>query len=475
MAILDPVSTLDATDAHMEVSNTILDTIGHTPLVRLHSVARDVSCDVLAKVEFFNPGGSVKDRTAPTIIKDAERKGLLKPGGTIVEPTSGNTGVGLAIAAAVKGYKCIFVMPDKMSLEKIRLLRAFGARVVVTPTAVAPEDPRSYYSVARRLVEETPNAVLANQYHNPVNPQTHYDSTGPEIWQQTAGRVTHFVAGMGTGGTISGIGRYLKEQNPAVQVVGVDPIGSILYELHRSGRYTKAESYKVEGIGEDFLPTTTDMKVIDTVVQVNDRESLLTTRRLVREEGLFVGGSCGAAVAGALKYAREHNLGPEDVMVVLLPDSGSRYLSKIFDDDWMRENGFLERAWVDFRASDIHEAKPSEELMTVHPDDALVDVVKLFKQYNISQMPVVDDDQRLLGIVTEVSLLKHLLETSRHTRDETVAPIVDRNVAVVRPNTPLESLMGIFSHGDVAIIAVEGKVQGILTKIDILDFLSARL
>ncbi len=475
MAILDPVSTLDAADAPMEVSNTILDTIGHTPLVRLHSVARDVSCDVLAKVEFFNPGGSVKDRIGPTIIEDAERNGLLKPGGTIVEATSGNTGVGLAIAAAVKGYKCIFVMPDKMSLEKIRLLRAFGARVVVTPTAVAPEDPRSYYSVARRLVEETPNAVLANQYHNPVNPQTHYETTGPEVWQQTAGRVTHFVAGMGTGGTISGIGRYLKEQNPAVQVVGVDPVGSILYELHRSGRYTKAESYKVEGIGEDFLPTTTDMKVIDTVVQVNDRESLLTTRRLVREEGLFVGGSCGAAVAGALKYAREHNLGPEDVMVVLLPDSGSRYLSKIFDDDWMRENGFLERAWVDFRASDIHEAKPSGELMTVHPDDALVDVVKLFKQYNISQMPVVDDDQRLLGIVTEVSLLKHLLETSRHTRDETVAPIVDRNVAVVRPNTPLESLMGIFSHGDVAIIAVEGKVQGILTKIDILDFLSARL
>ena len=475
MAILDPVSTLDAADAPMEVSNTILDTIGHTPLVRLHSVARDVSCDVLAKVEFFNPGGSVKDRIGPTIIEDAERNGLLKPGGTIVEATSGNTGVGLAIAAAVKGYKCIFVMPDKMSLEKIRLLRAFGARVVVTPTAVAPEDPRSYYSVARRLVEETPNAVLANQYHNPVNPQTHYETTGPEVWQQTAGRVTHFVAGMGTGGTISGIGRYLKEQNPAVQVVGVDPVGSILYELHRSGRYTKAESYKVEGIGEDFLPTTTDMKVIDTVVQVNDRESLLTTRRLVREEGLFVGGSCGAAVAGALKYAREHNLGPEDVMVVLLPDSGSRYLSKIFDNDWMRENGFLERAWVDFRASDIHEAKPSGELMTVHPDDALVDVVKLFKQYNISQMPVVDDDQRLLGIVTEVSLLKHLLETSRHTRDETVAPIVDRNVAVVRPNTPLESLMGIFSHGDVAIIAVEGKVQGILTKIDILDFLSARL
>lgn len=478
MVVMDPISPQRIDDAHrdMEVYDTILDAIGHTPLVRLHSVARDVSCDVLAKVEFFNPGGSVKDRIGPTIIADAEHSGRLKPGGTIVEATSGNTGVGLAIAAAVKGYKCIFVMPDKMSQEKIQLLRAFGARVVVTPTAVEPDDPRSYYSVARRLVEETPNAILANQYHNPINPQSHYDATGPEIWRQTAGRVTHFVAGMGTGGTISGVGRYLKEQDPAVQIIGVDPIGSILYELHRSGRHMRAESYKVEGIGEDFLPGTTDLAVIDAVVQVNDRESLLMTRRLVREEGMFVGGSCGAAVVGALKYAREHNLGPEAVMVVLLPDSGSRYLSKVFDDDWMRENGFLERAWVDFRASDIHEAKPSEELVTVRATDAVVDVVKLFKQHNISQVPVVDADQRLLGIVTEVSLLKHMLEASaRHTRDETIEPIIDRNVALVRPNTPLETLMGIFSHNDVAIIAIDGKVLGILTKIDILDFLSSHL
>lgn len=474
MALSHP-STITA-PARMEVCDTILDTIGSTPLVRLHSVARDLPCQVLVKVEFFNPGGSVKDRIGLPILEDAERRGLLKPGGTIVEATSGNTGVGLAIAAAVKGYKCIFVMPDKMSQEKIQLLRAFGARVVVTPTAVEPEDPRSYYSVARRLAEETPNTILANQYYNPVNPQAHYDTTGPELWEQTAGRITHLVVGMGTGGTISGTGRYLKERNPAVQVVGVDPIGSILYELHRSGQYTKAESYKVEGIGEDFLPGTTDLSVVDAIVQVNDRESLLMTRRLVREEGIFSGGSCGAAVAGALKYARERNLGPEDVVVVILPDSGARYLSKVFNDDWMRENGFLERTWVDFRASDVHEAKGSEEVLTVKPTDVLVEVVQIFKRYNISQVPVVDDAGHLLGIVSEVNLLQHLLEASHtHTRDETIEAIIERNVAVVRPSTPLESLMGIFSHNDAVILAVEGRVQGILTKIDILDFLSTHL
>src|SRR5690554_667647 len=264
--------------ADVQYCDNILETIGQTPLVRLNSVGRDLPCTILVKVEFFNPGGSVKDRIGPAIIEEAERSGRLQPGGTIVEATSGNTGVGLAITAAIKGYRCIFVMPDKMSEEKIRLLRAFGARVVVTSTAVEPDDPRSYYSVARRLVEETPNAVLANQYENPENPQAHYDMTGPEIWEQTQGRITHFVAGMGTGGTISGVGRYLKEQNPNVKVVGVDPIGSILYELKRSGQFVKAESYKVEGIGEDFLPGTTDLSIVDEIVQVTDRDSFLTTR-----------------------------------------------------------------------------------------------------------------------------------------------------------------------------------------------------
>ena len=460
----------------IEYRDNILQTIGDTPLVRLNSVTTGLPCTVLAKLEFFNPGGSVKDRIGFPIIQDAERSGKLKPGGTIVEATSGNTGVGLAIAAAIKGYRCIFVMPDKMSQEKILLLRAFGARVVVTPTAVEPEDPRSYYSVADRLVAETPNAILANQYHNPVNPEAHYETTGPELWQQTAGKITHFVTGMGTGGTITGTGRYLKEQNPDLKVIGVDPVGSILYELHRSGRYTKAESYKVEGIGEDFLPSTTDLSVIDSVVQVNDRESLLMTRRLVREEGIFCGGSSGSAVAGAIKYAREHNLGPDDMVVVILPDSGSRYLSKVFDDDWMRENGFLERSWVDFRASDIQSAKPDGRVITARPTDLMKEVVALLKKHNVSQLPVVDENERLIGIVTEIDLLNHMLLTDHvHEPDESIESIIEADVPVVRPNTPLETLMTIFSNRSAVVIASDRKVQGILTKIDILDFLSTQV
>ena len=460
----------------IEYRDNILQTIGDTPLVRLNSVTTGLPCTVLAKLEFFNPGGSVKDRIGFPIIQDAERSGKLKPGGTIVEATSGNTGVGLAIAAAIKGYRCIFVMPDKMSQEKILLLRAFGARVVVTPTAVEPEDPRSYYSVADRLVAETPNAILANQYHNPVNPEAHYETTGPELWQQTAGKITHFVTGMGTGGTITGTGRYLKEQNPDLKVIGVDPVGSILYELHRSGRYTKAESYKVEGIGEDFLPSTTDLSVIDSVVQVNDRESLLMTRRLVREEGIFCGGSSGSAVAGAIKYAREHNLGPDHMVVVILPDSGSRYLSKVFDDDWMRENGFLERSWVDFRASDIQSAKPDGRVITARPTDLMKDVVALLKKHNVSQLPVVDENERLIGIVTEIDLLNHMLLTDHvHEPDESIESIIEADVPVVRPNTPLETLMTIFSNRSAVVIASDRKVQGILTKIDILDFLSTQV
>ena len=470
--------TIDRNSANsISFHKDILTTIGNTPLVRLNSVTSGLDPLVLAKVESFNPGGSVKDRIGWPIIEDAERDGRLRPGGTIVEATSGNTGVGLAIAAAIKGYRCIFVMPDKMSQEKILLLRAYGARVVVTPTAVEPEDPRSYYSVARRLVEETPNSILANQYYNPVNPQAHYDSTGPEIWEQTAGQITHLIAGMGTGGTITGTGRYLKEQNPHIQVVGVDPIGSILYELHRSGQYTMAEGYKVEGIGEDFLPGTTDLSVIDEIVQVNDRESLLMTRRLVREEGIFSGGSGGAVVMGALRYIHNQHLGPEAVVVIILPDSGSRYLSKVFNDDWMRENGFLDQVWSDIRAGDIQSKKDSGQIYTARAGDRLLDVVTLMKEHNISQLPVVNTEERLVGLVSEIDLLNHLLKTDHvHQADETIEGMLNTDVPVVGQNARLETLMSLIKDRPaVVIVNNEDRVKGILTKIDILDYLSSQL
>ena len=458
------------------IHDNILTTIGQTPLVRLNRVTRGLRPAVLAKVEFFNPGGSVKDRIGPAIVDEAERSGRLKPGGTIVEATSGNTGVGLAIAAALKGYKCIFVMPDKMSEEKIRLLRGFGAQVVITPTAVEPDDPRSYYSVSKRITEETPNAILANQYHNPANPETHYRVTGPEIWEQTAGKIDVFVAGLGTGGTISGVGRYLKKQNPAIKIVGVDPIGSILHELFQTGKTIPAHTYKVEGIGEDFLPGTLDLSVIDATVQVSDKESFLTTRRLVREEGIFCGGSSGAAVAGALRYIRDHDLGPDKMVVVILPDSGSRYLSKVFDDDWMRENGFLESAWMEIRASDVLAGKTMQTLHTARPTDRQNDVIALMKQHDISQLPVIDKHNRISGIVTEVELLDHML-TAGHAHDaaETIEHLVRPDVTTATPDTFLESLMTTFTTRRVVLVVDDERLIGIITKIDLLDYLAGHM
>lgn len=318
------------------VLDNILRAIGNTPLVKLNKITRDIEATVLAKVEFFNPGGSVKDRIGNAIIEDAEQKGLLSPGGTVVEATSGNTGMGLAVAAAVKGYKAIFVMPDKMSDEKIRSLTALGAKVVVAPTSVEPEDPRSYYSVAKNIADETPNCLLANQYHNEVNPKAHYETTGPELWEQTGGNIDALVAGMGTGGTISGTGKFLKEKNPKIEIIGADPVGSVYYEYFKTGKLGEVQPYMVEGVGEDMLPSTMDFGVVDDVYQVSDNESFDVARRLAREEGLFVGGSCGTALAATLCYARE--LTKDKVVVVILPDSGSRYLSKFFSDDWMSEN-----------------------------------------------------------------------------------------------------------------------------------------
>jgi cystathionine beta-synthase len=466
---------MSSTGEPLKVYANILQTIGRTPLVKLNRVVGGLRGTVLAKLEFLNPGGSVKDRIGLAMIEEAEAAGRLKPGGTVVEATSGNTGVGLAIAAAIKGYRCVFVMPDKMSEEKVRLLRAFGARVVITPTAVEPDDPRSYYSVSKRIVAETPNCILANQYHNPRNPQAHYQTTGPEIWEQTNGQVQVFVSGMGTGGTISGAGKYLKERNPEVKVVGIDPIGSLLYDTWRLGRVPEEpflKTYKIEGIGEDFLPGATDLSVCDEVVQVGDKESFLITRRLVREEGIFCGGSSGSAVAGLLKSKFARELEHDQIAVVILPDSGSRYLSKVFDDEWMRENGFLEGPWGTATVAELLEAKPQRDVIAVSPLDKVRDAIARMQEHDISQMPVISDGQ-LMGMVTETHLLNHLV-LGGDAADDAIAPIVQRQVPTVGVGASLEGVSGLFAEGSAVVVVDLDRVVGILTKIDLIDYLAAR-
>ncbi len=459
------------------VFNNIIGAMGNTPLVKLERIARDLPVPLYAKLEFMNPGGSVKDRVGAYIIEQAEKRGELKPGGTIVEATSGNTGVGLAIAAALKGYKTIFVMPDKMSNEKILLLRAYGAKVVITPTAVAPEDPSSYYEVAKRFVRETPNAILANQYHNPDNPKTHEMSTGPELWEQTEGRVTDVIIGMGTGGTISGVGRFLKSKNPNIQIVGVDIEGSILTEIWQNkgkipeGAYPK--TYKVEGIGEDFLPSATDLSIVDWIERAGDRESFLWARQLVRQEGIFAGGSSGSALAGAMKYCRR--LGPERLPVVIFPDSGSRYLSKFYDDKWMREFGFLSMEFGEMSLGDLLIAKPNKSLLTATLGDSIRKVVAIMHQNAVSQMPVVGVDGSLAGLIEEVDLLNHMLEKHEHSQDETIDALVQNAGAVFPPETSLENAMPSLTAGYALIVVDKSRPVGILTKIDVLDYVAGKI
>jgi cystathionine beta-synthase len=459
----------------MRIHSNIIETIGNTPLVQLNRVTKGIRAQVVAKLEYFNPGGSVKDRIGVEIIDEYERIGKLKPGGTIVEATSGNTGVGLALVAALRGYKTVFVMPDKMSQEKILLLRAYGARVVITPTNVEPDNPESYYSVARRIVQETPNSVLANQYHNPANPLSHEHTTGPEIWQQTDGTVDVFICGVGTGGTISGVAKYLKAQNPGVKIVGVDPVGSLLYHHFHTREMGPAHGYKIEGIGEDFLPSTYDYTLLDDMVQVNDREAYLMTRRLVREEGIFCGSSGGAAVAGALHWLQANPLDPDQLVVVLIPDSGSRYLSKAFNDDWLRENQLLESSRSAVSVNDLLQRAEPHEIITAHCDDTIESVINKMRDHGISQLPVVDEDNHLLGLVEEVAVLKYLL-ASPESKDAAHAQVKDTNVIndtiTITSDTPLDSLLSIFSTNSAVVVQDNGSIKDIVTKIDLLDFLA---
>jgi cystathionine beta-synthase len=458
---------MDEVPAEPQIADSLLDLIGNTPLVRLGRIAEQLSCQIVAKLETVNPGGSVKDRPAVAMIDAAERDGVLQPGGTIVEPTSGNTGVGLAIVAAQRGYRCIFVMTDKVAPEKVALLRAYGAEVVVCPVAVEPDDPQSYYSVAERLVRETPGAFRPNQYANQWNPWAHEQSTGPEIWRQTAGRVTHFVAGIGTGGTITGVARYLKAQNPAVQIIGADPAGSVY--SGGSGR-----PYLVEGIGEDFWPTTFDPTLVDRVVPVTDEHSFAVARRVTAVEGLLIGGSGGTAVAAALEIGAE--LGPTDLVVVLIPDSGRGYLSRVFDDDWMAGYGFLRSPGR--IVADVIEARGGEvpPLVYVRPDQSVREAVHLMRHHGVSQLPVAKGELPLaaaevFGAVDELALMD-LAVRDDSVLDTTVEKVMGPRLPTIGVGQPLELAVELLDHAPAIVVLAGGRPHVVLARTDVLRYLS---
>jgi cystathionine beta-synthase len=450
------------------VYDDVVAAIGHTPMVRLNRIGRETGATFYAKLEFLNPGHSIKDRIAIQMVLDAEADGRLKPGGTIIECTSGNTGMGLAMVAAVRGYRAIFVMPDKVSSEKIKALRAFGARVITTPTAVAPDDPRSYYAVAQRLNQEIPSSFFANQYHNPSNPEAHFRTTGPEIWEQLGDRLDAVVVATGTGGTLTGIARYIKPKKPSVRYVLIDPIGSILYDYFKTRQIMKSfKTYKVEGFGEDFIPSSLDINMVTDCYQVTDKECFLTARELTRKEGLFSGGSAGGVVCGALKFSKEH---PEcKTIVVILPDSGSRYLSKVYDDDWLRENSFLDDEETYGRLRDLVE-RQQQRLITAGPGDGVKAVILLMKKHGISQLPVLDGD-RLVGIISEGHLADALLRDPENV-ERPIGSLVDQSFIVVPPETPIGRLAAIFGEGKVALIEEGGKIKGLVTKIDLIEHMA---
>jgi cystathionine beta-synthase len=453
----------------IDFHETILTTVGNTPLVRINKLSKGCKPLVLAKVEYFNPGGSVKDRIGLGIIEDAEREGRLKPGGTIVEATSGNTGLGLAIAAAVKGYKCVFTMPDKMSIEKIRLLRAFGAQVIVTPTAVPHESPESYTEVAKRVVRETPNSILANQYYNPKNPEAHYQTTGPEIWRQTGGQVDYFVVGLGTGGTVTGAAKYLKEQNPDIKVIGIDPKGSILREYYYTKQFSPVfKTYKVEGIGQDYVPGVLQLSLVDEVIEVTDKESFLMARRLTREEGIFVGGSAGTAMAGTLKLAER--LSEKDVVVVLLPDTGERYLSKLYNDDWMRENRFLEPDRITVRYV-LEGKKEVPSLVSVDPETNVRKALDLIREHNISQLPVIEKGKSV-GSIEESEMMAAVINDAIQF-DASVRSLMRPPFPTVSVDDLINSAIAHLSKKHPAVLVEEsGTIIGIITRYDVIEYMS---
>lgn len=456
----------------------ILEIIGNTPIVRLNSVSKDCPAEVYAKLEFMNPGGSIKDRIGWYMIEDAERRGLLKPGGTIVESTSGNTGFGLAIAAAIKGYKTIFVLPDKMSEEKIKNLRAFGAKVVVTPTAVEPDDPRSYYSVSKRLTEETPNAFYTDQYNNLSNRQCHYEFTGPEILKQMPD-IDIFIAGIGTGGTICGVGKYLKEQRPEVTVVAVDPIGSIVYEYFKTGKIaSRPKTYLIEGIGEDFIPGNYDLQYIDDMIQVEDKECFQMTRRILKEEGLYAGISSGCAVVGALKWLKTQGKKVKGKKVLIVfPDSGNRYLSKVYDDDWMREVGFLEEEPLGDVAHFLKVTKSQlGNIVMAKQTDKVSAVVDLMREKKISQIPITDKKGWVKGIVTEKKVLSALVH-HEITPQDAIANLTDPSIEFVNLGDPIERLTSLVARGKTPLVVEsekDKKILAIITTIDVLTYLEKR-
>ena len=450
------------------IYNSIIETIGNTPMIRLNKLNKGIKGEILVKVEYFNPGNSMKDRMAIKMVEDAEEAGILKPGGTIIEGTSGNTGMGLALAGIAKGYRCIFTMADKQSKEKIDILKAVGAEVIVCPTNVSPDDPRSYYSVARKLNQDIPNSFYPNQYDNISNSLAHYETTGPEIWRDTEGKITHYAAGVGTGGSMCGTAKYLKEQNPDIITVGIDTYGSVFKKYKETGIFDEDEIYPylTEGIGEDILPKNVDFSVIDHFIKVTDKDAAVMTRRLSKEEGLFVGWSCGSAVHGALEYAKE-NLKEGDRMVIILPDHGTRYLGKIYNDDWMRNHGFLEDKTFGTARDIISARNGSYQLLVSHKTDKVKDTIYLMNSKSVSQIPVLEDGQ-VIGSITDSKLLSKIIENP-DLKDATVADVMEESMKFVALDSTLDVLSSMLDKQKAVLVRDDNHQVHIVTKHDILE------